>query len=378
MRSADPSLSATAAKLLRPSWVEIDLSALTANAATMRRYIGSAVRFVAVVKSNGFGCGAAQSAKALLAGGADELAVGNPADAAAIREAGIQAPVLLYASTLPESAAEVSRLGAVVTLHDLDSVRAFAALEHPVQAQIKVEVGLGRLGITLPQLEAALPIIRASRGLRIVGLYTHLSGPGDKPRITAQLERFARAHEMAAAAGLGPLVRMTAGSHAVLAHPESHLDAVNPGRCLFGLLEGEWATRIEMRPVVSRIVSRILQVKSFAAGETVGYLGGATLSEARRLAVFPMGFGDGFNHLPPLGEAIIAGRRVPLLTRRGIEHMVIDVTSVPEAAAGAEVVLLGRQGAAEITAAELCQWVSLPMLELLPRLARTLPRVYLD
>lgn len=378
MNGADPMLSETAARMLRPSWVEIDLAALRANAATMRRFVGDRVRFVAVVKSNGFGCGAAPSAKALLAGGADAVAVGSPADVAAIRQAGITAPVLLYASTLPESAREVAGLGATVTLHDLDAVHAFAALGEPVEAYLKIEVGLGRLGIALEHLEAALATIRRSASLRVTGIYTHLSGPGDPARIAAQLARFSRACEIASAAGLRDLTRMTAGSHAVLAHPESHLDAVNPGRCLFGLLEGEWTRKIAMRAVVSRICSRILQVKTFAAGESVGYLGGAALSSPKRLAVFPMGFGDGFNHLPPLGEALVAGKRVPLMTRRGIEHMVIDVTAVPQAQVGSEVVLLGRQGEDLISAAELCEWVSLPMLELLPRLARTIPRVYLD
>jgi len=363
--------------LLRPTWAEIDLGALRDNAQAMRRFIGPKVRFVAVVKSNGFGCGAAPSAQALLDGGADALAVGNPQDAAAIREAGITAPVLLYASTLPEAAREVAALGVSVTLHDPDSVQAFAALEQPVQAQLKIEVGLGRLGLTLEQLEASLPAIRRSRGLQVSGIYTHLSEPGDATRIAAQLRVFARACEMAEAAGLRNLVRMTAGSHAVLAHPETHLDAVNPGRCLFGLLEGEWAQKLAMRPALSRIVSRVLQVKAFAAGESVGYLGGSPLVQATRLAVFPMGFGDGFNHLPPLGEALIAGQRVPLVMRRGIEHMVADVTHVPTATVGSEVVLLGPQGADEITPAQLCQWLGLPMLELLPRLARTLPRVYL-
>lgn len=362
---------------LRPAWIEIDLAALRANAQEMRRFVGDGVRFVAVVKSNGFGCGAAPSARALLDGGADALAVGNPADAKSIRDAGITAPVLLYASTLPESARDVAALGVTVTLHDPESARAFAALDQPVEAYLKVEVGLGRLGLTLEQLQASLDVIRRSPGLRVTGIYTHLSGPGDSARIAEQLQRFTRACEMAASAGLKDLVRMTAGSHAVLAHPETHLDAVNPGRCLFGLLEGEWAQKIAMRPVARRIVSRVLQVKSFSAGDTVGYLGGATLATARRLAVFPMGFGDGFNHLPPLGEALIGGRRAPLMTRRGIEHMVADVTELPEVGVGSEVVLLGRQGSDEVTPAELCRWVALPMLELLPRLARTLPRVYL-
>ena len=102
------------------------------------------------------------------------------------------------------------------------------------------------------------------------------------------------------------------------------------------------------------------------------------LQRATRLAVLPLGFGDGFNHLPPLGELLVEGRRAPIIARRGIEHAVIDATGIPAVRDGSEAVLLGRQGADEITAAELACWLDLPVLELLPRLARTLPRVCLD
>lgn len=364
---------------LRPTWIEIDLSALQHNAATMRRFVGPDVRFVAVVKSQGFGCGVARAAAAVIAGGADGLAVGDPEDVAAIRAAGIRAPILLYASTLPESAAQAAALGATVTVHDMESLHAFAALGRPVEAYMKLEVGLGRLGIKADQWEAAFAAIGQSASLRLTGIYTHLSEAGNQPAIDAQMQRFAGACQMAAEAGLHNLTRMVAGSHAVIRHPQTHCDAVNPGRCLFGLLEGDWASMIAMRPVMSAIKSRIIQVKQFSAGEFVGYLGAAPLTETRRLAVLPIGFGDGFNHLPPLGQVLVGGQRTGLLAaRRGIEHMVIDISAIAQAQVGSEAVLLGRQGADEIAAAELCAWLKLPMLELLPRLARTLPRVYLD
>lgn len=364
--------------LLRPTWIEIDLAALKHNAGTMRRFIGPKVRLVAVVKSHGFGCGAARAAAAVIAGGADMVAVGDPDDAIAIRDAGIKVPILLYASTLPEAAAEVAALGATVTLHDMGSLNAFAALDRPVEAYMKVEVGLGRLGIRSEQWDAAFAAIKRSGSLKLTGIYTHLSAPGNQERIDAQMSQFNRACAIAEAAGLPRFTRMVAGSHAVVRHPETHCDAVNPGRCLFGLLEGEWAKMLPMRQVMAAIKSRIIQIKDFAAGEVVGYLGPDPLIRAKRLAVMPIGFGDGFNHLPPLGEVLVAGQRAPLVVRRGIEHMVIDVTLVSSAQVGSEVVLMGHQGADQITPAELCGWLNMPMLELLPRLARTLPRVYLD
>lgn len=364
--------------MLRPTWVEIDLAALRSNVALVRERVGENVQIFAVVKSNGFGCGAARVAATVIDAGADALAVGDPEDVRAIRAAGNAAPILLYASTPPAAAAEVAGLGAIVTLHDMESVAAFAALDHPVEAYMKVEAGLGRLGIEADRWEAAFAAAKQSDSLRLTGIYTHLNAPEDRQSIERQMARFQRACEAGAAAGFHDLTRMVASSHIVLGYPELDCDAVNPGRGLFGLVEGDWAEMAPMRPVIAAVRSRIIQVKEFPAGDIVGFLGPAPLARPTRLAVLPIGFGGGLNHRAPLGEVLIAGARAPVVGRRGIEHTVVDVTLIPAARTGDEAVLLGRQGSGEITAAELCDWLGLPQMELLPRLARTLPRVYLD
>ncbi|MDP6707482.1 MAG: alanine racemase [Alphaproteobacteria bacterium] len=363
---------------LRPSWVEIDLGALKHNVALVRQRVGQHVRIFAVVKSHGFGCGVAVAAKTVVEAGADALAVGNPDDVRAIREAGITAPVLLYASTPPEAAAEVAALGAIVTLHDMESLAAFAALDRPVEAFMKVEAGLGRLGIRSEDWPAAFAAAWESNALSLTGIYTHLNGPDDRDGIARQVAAFGRAAEAGRAAGYDDLTRMVASSHIVLGYPELNYEAVNPGRCLFGLIDGHWAERAPMRPVIAAVKSRIIQVKEFPAGERVGFLGAKPLSKATRLAVLPLGFGDGLNHQAPLGEVLVEGQRAPVVGRRGIEHTVVDVTELPAVRTGSEVVLLGRQGAGEISGAELCGWLGLPQMELLPRLAGTLPRLYLE
>ncbi len=364
--------------MLQSSWVEIDLAALRHNVALLRDRVGRDVEIVAVVKSDGFGCGAARSAQAAVEGGADALAVGDPRDVVAIRDAGVDAPVLLYASTLPEDASEVAALGATVTIHDTESLKAFAALNRPVQAYMKVETGLGRLGVNPDEWESAFAAIKRAESLRLTGIYTHLNAPEDAEAIGLQIEAFQRACDAAAAAGLNNVSRMVASSHVVLGYPELDYDAVNTGRFLFGLVEGAWSEMAPMRPVIASIKSHIIQVKDFAAGSYVGFLGGGSLDRATRLAVLPIGFGDGFNHRPPLGEALVEGQRAPIVGRRGIEHTVIDVSGIPEVRIGSEAVFLGPQGADRITGAELSDWLGVPQLELLPRLARTLSRVYLD
>jgi len=364
--------------MLRPTWIEIDLRALSDNVRTVREKVGPDVELVAVVKSNGFGCGAGKSAIAALKGGADAVAVGNPEDAVEIKRNDKEIPVILYGSTVPESAKEIAETGAIVTLHDLESLRAFAALDFPVDAYMKVEVGLGRLGIEPEHWDTAFDEIKGSTTLRLKGIYTHLNAPENRDWIDAQMLQYSVACKKAASYGFDDLTKMVASSHVMIAHDDLYCDAVNPGRCLFGLLEGPWKEQLDMSPVISRIRSQIIQVKEFSPGDVVGYLGTSPIDQKKRLAVVPIGFGEGFNHLVPLGEVLVNGARAPAIGRRGIEHTVIDVSDIPSASVGAEVVLLGSQDQDEITPSELSEWLKLPILELLPRLARSLPRKYIE
>ncbi len=362
---------------LRPAWVEIDLAALRHNVRVLQQRVGPPVEVMAVVKSDGFGCGAAITAREVMAAGAHGLAVGNPEDARAIRAAGINAPVLLYASTPPDAAAEVAALGITATIHDMESLAAFAALEQTLDVQFKIEAGLGRLGVSPDDWQAAFGAVKQAENLNLTGLYTHLNAPDDPASIERQMAQFDAAYEIAQEVGFRSLRRMVASSNVVLGYPNLNFDAVNAGRLLFHLLDGHWAGMIETRPVIAAIKSAIIQVKSFPAGGHVGFLGGEALTRATRLAVLPIGFGDGFKHRPPLGEVLLHGQRAPVVGRRGIEHTVIDVSGVADAGVGDEVVLLGFQGNGEITGLELGAWLDLPLMEILPRLARTLPRVYL-
>ena len=133
--------------MARPAWIEIDLAALRYNVGLLHERVGADVEVMAVIKSDGFGCGAAVIAAAVLDGGAESLAVGNPDDARAVRDAGIDAPMLLYASTPPSAAAQVAALDVIATVHDLESLAAFDGLGKPMDVQFKIEAGLGRLGL---------------------------------------------------------------------------------------------------------------------------------------------------------------------------------------------------------------------------------------
>ncbi len=359
---------------LRPAWVEIDLDAVRHNVAIARRLARGAKVF-AVCKGDGYGAGAAEIAGAALAGGADALAVGNPADAVALRRNGVVCPILLYAATLPEDAGAVASLGVTVTIHDFPSLRAFTEVGGGIEAFVKVDCGLGRLGFNPEDFAAAFAQIAAAGGVRMTGIYAHLGLPEDPAAVDAQMQAFGAACVTAERAGFSGFERMVASSRVMLGYPELNLTAINPGRFILGMMELPWAERADVRPVVRAVKSRIIQVKELPEG-VLSYGAAERQAGPVRAAVLPIGFGDGFPHLPPCHEVLVCGLRAPVLSRRGIEHTVIDVTCVAGANVGSEVVLLGAQGKDEITAVELAGALGAPLLELLPRLARCAPQRY--
>jgi alanine racemase len=359
------------------SWVEIDLGALRRNLRRVRGLIGSGVKLFAVCKADGYGCGAAAVARVAAEEGADALATGSLEDVAAVRAAGVRLPILLYPSTVPAEAAALVELDVTVTIHDAAGLAAFERLARPLRAFIKLDCGFGRLGFGPAEWPELFERCARLAHLRIAGLYAHVDAPDDEASLGIQSDLFAEGARAAEAAGLTGFERMLASSRVLLCGRAYDHTAVNPGRLLYGMMEPPWDTRLPVEPVVRAVRSRIIQVKDIAAGAGLGY--GATAARgAVRTAVLSSGFADGFGHLPPGGSVLIGGRRAPVIGRRGFEHTVVDVTDIPAATVGGEAVLLGPQGDATIDPVALARDLRLPLLELLPRLARSLPRIYLD
>jgi alanine racemase len=274
----------------------------------------------------------------------------------------------------------MARLGITVTLHDEEGIAAYAASGQPVTAMAELDCGFGRLGFTPSAWTAALPRLRAARNIRLTGVYTHLGATDERALIDHQMAKFEAGAAEAEAAGFQKLEKMVASSRVMIDHRDLALDAVNPGRLIYGLLESPHAERIGSRPVISRIVSRLIQVKDIAAGERIGYgaPGAAGNDRAIRGAVAPIGFAGGLPRRFDGGAMLVRGKRAPIVGLVSMEHTLLDVGGIPDAAPGDEVVLLGPQGGDAITGAELAGVTGIEILELLPRLARNLPRRYLD
>ena len=365
--------------LARPSWVEIDLGAVAHNVGLARGLVGEQVRIYGVCKANAMGCGLVPIARTYAESGVDALAVSDPADVVALREAGLKLPILLFASTLPEQAPQVAALDVIPVVHDLPSLTAFADLGRPVDVFFKIDCGMGRLGFAEHRWDEALARAAAAPTLNLTGLYTHMSKPEDRDTTMEQAGRFDRACRAAHAAGFRGLERIAASSRVVLGYPELHHTGVDPGRLLLGMLGAPWNAMAPMRPAVRAVKARIIQIQEHERGAALGIGYGSPIvsDRALRTAVIPIGFSDGLNHAPPLGDVLVCGRRAPVLGRRSIEFSLLDVSDIPEADVGTEAVVLGRQGDEEITAEEISQTVGVPMIELVARLAHNTRRVYL-
>jgi alanine racemase len=360
----------------RPAWCEIDLDALAHNVRTIRKALGPGVRFYAVCKNDAYGCGARETARVMLEAGADAFAVSDPEDAQRIRAAGIDAPILLYASTTPDAAAAVAQMGLIATIHDFAGLEAFASSGRNVEAHVEVDCGYGRLGFTPGEWRKAYAELRKARNIRVVGLYTHLATVEEAEAVERQERLFERAAADARDAGFENLELMAASSRVLLGYPQLNLTAVNPGRMLYGMMEAPWLGQWDIRPVIRAIKSRVLQVKSIPADFPMDDTRHQAAPGTLRTAVIAFGFKDGLPRQPAGGTVLVKGQRARIIGYRATEHTIIDITDIPDVAVGDEVVIVGRQGGATLDAHEAVATYKMAMIELLPRMSLNVPRIY--
>ena len=391
MRSIDARLAgAGLPPLPRTAWLEIDLDALVANLAAIRRHAGAGIPVHPVVKADAYGHGAGPVARALEAAGADGFCVAAYDEAAALREAGVRRPILVLYPIPAAWAADAARRRIAVTAGDLGLLDALIAVaagrpsRTALRIQLEVETGLGRGGFRPAELLEAARRIGAAPGARLDGLWTHLQASEDAAGTAIQLERFESATAALRDAGLRLPRRHVAASGALVQDGVAAYEGVRPGLSIYGLLPDELhgllgsSVHAAFRPAMS-LHARPVRVAELPVGWGVSY--GPTFRTARpsRIATLPLGYGDGWpRSLSNGAEALVRGGRVPLVGNVAMDAVMADVTDVPgpPVTTADEFVLLGRQGSAEITAAELARRRTTNSWETVTSMARRLPRVY--
>lgn len=360
--------------------LEIDTDAIRANARAILDAVGPGVRLYACLKGDAYGCGIVHVAPALHAEGVRHFAVGSVEDARAIRSAGIDDEILLYPNCLPDAIRTVEALDLTITVNSIEEAQAWnAAATRSLPAFIKIDVGALRSGV-LPRSAAQLArALLACKRIAIRGAYAHLHLP-DPARMRShalhQFAAFRSAVQDARDAGLELETLMVSGTAAVMGFPEMDLDAVDPGRALFGLGFAGTARALALRPVVRRWTSRLLLVKEVTPDDVAPFAAPFELTKPMRIGVAPFGWGDGLPRpLHPGAQVLVRGRRVPLLPPSHFEHIRIDLSEVPDACFGDEVVLLGKQGDGFIGLDEVAAWAGKDPLHFLGTLPRHIERV---
>ena len=362
----------------RPLWAEIDLDALAHNVAALKRQAGSAA-LAAVVKANAYGHGALAVSRAALEAGADRLAVICVDEGEQLRRGGIQAPILVMGHSEVGEARRIVELRLTPTVN---SQRLGLALARQAEAagivqpvHLKVDTGLNRYGLPPQQIVPLAESLRQISSLEIEGIYTHFASAdeGDKSFTLEQHRAFLNVAERL------PWIPMrhVSNTATLLDRPEMSLDMVRPGVGIYGLYPSAQVSRsLDLRPVLS-LKSRIVRLTSLAPGESVSY--GRTWRANRRsiIGLVMCGYGDGLPRLlSNRGFLLVGGRRVPIVGRVCMDMCIVDVTDVPEVAEGDEVVIIGRQGEAEVTAEELGELCSTISYEILCGIANRVPRLY--
>ena len=370
---------------MRPTHAEIDLSAIAANVALACRLAGPETRVMAVVKADAYGHGAVPVARVALGAGATWLGVAIPEEAVPLREAGIACGILVLGPIAPDQAD-------LVAAHDLDQCvsdqaqaealdRAARARGRVLALHLKVDTGMGRVGLRPREVRRVAEKIWALPSVRLAGLMTHFAdAEADEPGFAReQLVRFAEAARELAAAGIPAPLRHAANSAALLFLPEARLDLVRPGIMLYGYHPRgpRGGPESPLRPAL-RLRTAISQIQDVAQGESVSY--GRTFVAPRdlRVATLPVGYADGCGRLlSNRGQVLIRGQRVPIVGRVCMDMTMVDVSGFPDVRVGDEAVLIGRQGADEITADEVAELQGTISYEVLCRIGPRVPRVYL-
>jgi len=373
----------------RPTWAEIDLNNLAANFNQVKQRVSPTARVMAVVKANAYGHGAVQCAQRLALEGADWFGVALPEEGIELRESGITQPILCLAGYWPGQAAACIRHGLTTVVYSLGMIEALnqAAANAGVVADVhvKIDTGMGRLGVRFDQLSEFVAALSQFRNVRIDGVMTHLAAADDascQPLTRDQIERFDDAITVFRDQGYRPTHLHLANSAGVYGYRETWGNLVRPGGVLYGLWRdvlGLATPSPGLLPVMS-LHSRICLLKWVPPGETIGY--GCTFEASRRslIATVPVGYHDGYMRgLSNRAHVIVRGMFAPVVGRVSMDLTLIDVTDVAGVEVDDQVTLLGwnRENAElKIPAEDLARIVGTLSYEVTCGISERVTRVY--
>jgi alanine racemase len=364
---------------LRPTRAEILLDAIGHNLQVIRA-AAPRQKVLAVVKADAYGHGVVPVARRLQAEGVDGFGVALAEEGIELREAGIDRAILVLNGINGGAHREIVAAGLTPVLYEIAEASAFEAVAggRPIDVHLKVDTGMGRLGVPLRELTAFLRELRRFPSIRIAGLMTHLSTADSDPAYVAeQVAAFKRAEGLVRRFGHEPAVLHAANSAALFRHPETHFDWVRPGIAIYGY-PGSSAIAPPLRPVM-RWRTEVLQLRTLRPGESAGYGRSFRASTETRLATLPLGYGDGLlRSASNRGHVLIRGARCSIVGNISMDLTTVDVSDVPGVVIGDEALLLGEQVGTVLDARDLAAAAGTIPYEVLTNVSRRVPRLYLN
>jgi len=367
----------------RPTWAEIDLAALEHNFRQAQKFCGSQQRLLTVVKADAYGHGAVPVSRRFAALGVEHFGVATLEEALELRAAGIAGTILVFGGCYPGQEEAFLQQALTPALLDAETAQRLSAAAvdqgRELNVHLKIDSGMGRVGFLPEQLREFLPRLRQLKGLRIEGVMSHLASADepDSAVTPGQLQLFREQLQMLGEAGIAPREIHLSNSAGLVGWKFPEATLARPGIMLYGGLPGpDFADRLELKPVM-QLRSRIAQLRELPAKSGISYGHIFHTRRPTRVAVLPIGYADGYNRLfSNCGQAILHGRKIPLIGRVCMDWIMFDVTDLPQAAVGDRVTLLGSADGLTISGddwAEILQTIS---YEVFCRIGRRVPRVY--
>ena len=357
-------------------WAEIDLAALRHNIGLIRRQLEPRTKIMAVAKADAYGHGALPIAWTALESGCAMIGVGDSSEAVQLREGGISGPILILGAVVEEEIHKVVQYDISVTVHSADLLSLLSQEAYRrnrrLRVHLKIDTGMARLGASpMRALDVARAVLSCPN-LILEGVSTHLASASNPDAVREQLDQFRSTIDELNADGIHPQILHAANSAGLFTCPESHFDMVRPGIALYGIDPGVFGRLgISLRPVLS-LKTQIAYLKGVAADVAIGYDGRYRTNRPTRIATCPVGYNDGYPYqLSGRGEAIVRGKRVPVVGSVTMDYIMLDLGDVSEAEVGDEVTLIGEG----IRVEELARKAGTIPYELTCRLGRRVGRV---
>jgi len=358
----------------------IDIGAISHNVAQIRKKIGNKRGLMAVVKADGYGHGAVEVSRAALRSGADSLGVALPEEGQQLREAGIEAPILVMGLIQPEEAYKVVKFRLSQTVA---SVELLETLEHEavkasteVRVQVNLETGMGRIGVNPDDAVSFVRKVKSFKNLNLEGLFSHFSSADEKDKTFSkrQLQLFDQVIGNLQIAGIEVPKKHMANSAAILDLPQSYYDIVRPGIMLYGLYPSRAVSHsIELKPAMT-LKTKVSRVKVVPPGTPISYGRTFITNKKTTVATLPVGYADGYNRLlSNHGEVLIKGRRAPVIGTICMDMCMVDASSVEDVRPGDEVILFGE----ELPVDEIAAKIGTINYEVVCGVNQRVPRVYI-